>query len=523
MKESRQIQRREPAEIRAWLADWIARRRGRASGSIDLDLPFEAHGLDSLDAATLSGELEDWLGCSLPPHVAQELASLEELVIHLAERTNPDAVPARPGSAEAAYAGGESFDLHLFVSGGERLPLQERVARFQARFAALPPEQRLSYRRVVTSPADREVEVIDPRTGAPRRMLMFGSNNYLGLANHPYVRAAVAAAIDRFGVGLGGPPLLNGTTRLHQELEERLSALKHAEATALFASGYGANVGLVTALADPRQDAVIFDEYSHASLVDAVRMAGLRPMTFPHNDVDALAAALTDPGTRRGDTFVGVEGVYSMDGDLAPLDRIVPLCRQHGAFLVLDDAHGTGVLGEGGSGAASHFGVAGQVDITMGTFSKAFGMAGGFVSASRPLVEYLRFFARSYMFSASLPPVVVAAVLAGLDVLEREPERIERLRGNVRYAAAALARLGLRLAPEAAILTLRAPRGMDVRRAAARFHEAGIFLNSVEYPAVPRDEQRLRISLMASHTRGDIDRLVGRIEEIWLHGEEGAP
>ncbi|HEX9968380.1 MAG TPA: aminotransferase class I/II-fold pyridoxal phosphate-dependent enzyme, partial [Solirubrobacterales bacterium] len=289
-----------------------------------------------------------------------------------------------------------------------------------------------------------------------------------------------------------------------------------AEAAVLFASGYGANVGLVTALADPRQDTVICDEYSHASFVDGLKMAGMRPVTFRHNDVEALAAALAAlSAAGSGDTFVGVEGVYSMDGDLAPLDRIAPLCRRHGALLVLDDAHGTGVLGAGGSGTASHFGVEGQVDLTMGTFSKAFGVAGGFVSASRPLAEYLRFFARSYMFSASLPPVVVAAVLAGLDVLEREPERIARLHENVRYAAAALERIGLPVRPAAAILTLRAPRALDVRRAAARFHEAGIFLNSVEYPAVPRDEQRLRISLMATHTQGDIDRLVECVEEIW--------
>ncbi|HEX9967713.1 MAG TPA: phosphopantetheine-binding protein, partial [Solirubrobacterales bacterium] len=209
---------RNPAEIRDWLVAWIARRIGRRPEALDAAQPVEAFGLDSLDAATLSADLEDWLGCRLSPTVAYEFPSLERLAAHLAGRLAPGEAAAGPGRGDAdAYAGGENFGLSRFVFAGERLPVRERAARFGELFGALEREQRLTYRRVVSSPADREVEVIDPVTGAPRRMLMFGSNNYLGLANHPHVRAAVAAAIDRFGVGIGGPPLLNGTTRLHQE------------------------------------------------------------------------------------------------------------------------------------------------------------------------------------------------------------------------------------------------------------------------------------------------------------------
>jgi glycine C-acetyltransferase len=210
-----------------------------------------------------------------------------------------------------------------------------------------------------------------------------------------------------------------------------------------------------------------------------------------------------------------------MDGDLAPLDQLAPLCRQHGARLILDDAHGTGVLGASGAGTAEHFGLAGQVDVTMGTFSKVFGAVGGFLSGAGPLVEYLRFFARSYMFSASLPPAVAAAVLAGLDVLAAEPERRRLLRTNVDYAVQGLRALGFNVATPSAIIALRVPLHMDLRRAAHRFHELGVFVNAVEYPAVPRREQRFRISLMATHTRADLDRLLESVATVWKEEHQG--
>jgi len=221
-----------------------------------------------------------------------------------------------------------------------------------------------------------------------------------------------------------------------------------------------------------------------------------------------------------GDLFVAVEGGYSMDGDLAPLDRIVPACRKRNALLILDDAHGTGVVGTSGRGSAEQFGVEGDVDITVGTFSKVFAMTGGFVAGSKAVVDYLRYFARPYMFSASLPPAVAAAVLAGLDVIEREPELRATLQANVRRAVRGFRALGFEIEPQAAIIPLRVPTGMNIRRAAARFHEMGIFLNSVESPAVPVSQQRFRVSLMATHTMADIDRLLSAVETVWRDGGE---
>ena len=414
-----------------------------------------------------------------------------------------------------AYQGGENFDLRTILLHGRKQRIRERTEFFQEFLQGLKQRNQMGCMRVIGSAADREVAVLDPETGETRRMLMFGSNNYLGLANHPYVKAQMAAAVREFGTGVGGPPLLNGYTTLHRTLEERLADLKGAEDAMLFSSGYAANVGLISGLAHAG-DRVIYDAYSHASFIDGITLAGVPSFHFPHNDVEALRGLLDrERQTCTGDLYVGVEGVYSMDGDLAPLRTILNLCNSRGAMLLLDDAHGTGAMGPSGHGTPEHFGLKGSIPVVMGTFSKTFAVTGGFVAASRPLVDYLRFFSRSYMFSASLPPPVVASVLAGLDVLECEPDRVELLHRNVAYAAGTLRSLGFEVGGETPILPLRVPSDMDIRSAAREFHAQGIFVNSIEYPAVPANQQRFRISIMASHTREDIDRLAGAIEQIW--------
>jgi len=414
-----------------------------------------------------------------------------------------------------AYSGGENFDLRKILLAGRNKSLAERTAFFEGFLQSLRERDEFLQMRCITSPADREVNVLDPQTGCTRSMLMFGSNNYLGLANHPRVRERARKAIEEYGAGIGGPPLLNGYTALHRELEERLAALKGTEDALIFSSGYGANVGLVTGLVGTR-DIVLYDAYSHASFCDGITMAGVRSLHFRHNDVSGLERLLHRAARERsGDIFVGVEGVYSMDGDLAPLDRLLPLCESYGATLMLDDAHGTGVMGQTGRGTAEHFGLEGRIPLTMGTFSKTFAMTGGFIAGSRSLVNYLRFFARSYMFSASLPPVTAATVLAGLDVIEEEPWLLTALHENVEYATRGLRRLGFDVNPQGAIIPLRVPEGMDIRNAARAFHERSIFVNSIEYPAVPISQQRFRISLMATHRKEDIDRLLEAVADVW--------
>ncbi len=369
--------------------------------------------------------------------------------------------------------------------------------------------------RPIASPTDRVTLVGDHHTDEDRPMLMFGANSYLGLMTHPYVKQRMKEAIDEYGVGLSGSPLLNGRSRLHMALEERIAAMKGKEDAVIFQSGYGANVGLLSTLAG-RRDHIVCDRLSHASFMDGTKMSAARTLTFAHNDTAELGALLEGLDDEPGETFVGVEGVYSMDGDLAPLDEIAALCRSHNALLIVDDAHGTGVTGPGGLGTASHFGVADDVDIILATFSKAFGVTGAAVVTSHEIAEFLRYSARSYVFSTSIPPASVAAVMASLDVMEREPGIHERLRHLMAYTARGLRQLGFELPePESAIIALMAPEGLDVRAAIYDLHRRGIFLNTIEYPAVPVNQQRFRISLMATHTEEDIDQMLNVFGEVW--------
>jgi len=416
---------------------------------------------------------------------------------------------------DGSYQGGENFDLRDVLLNGRSLPLQDRTSFFQQFLQGLRQREENLCMRCINSPSDREVSILDPVSGKERTMLMFGSNNYLGLATHPHVVKMAADALKMYGAGLGGPPLLNGYTSLHRELEERLAALKGTEDAMIYSSGYGANVGMVSGLTG-KADIMLYDAYSHASFCDGISLSGAQSFLFSHNDMTHLAMLLDRAKNRpHNDIFVGVEGVYSMDGDLAPLDKILALCKHYGAYLIVDDAHGTGVMGSHGRGSAEQFAIEGQIPVTMGTFSKAFTATGGFVAASKAIVDYLRFFARSYMFSASLPPATIATVLAGLDVLEQEPQRLVRLHENVTYASEHLRRIGFATPSQSAILPLRVPLGMNIRKASKAFHERGIFVNSVEYPAVPVSQQRFRISMMATHTREDIERLLAVIEEVW--------
>ena len=413
------------------------------------------------------------------------------------------------------YNGGENFDLKDILLRGRKMNLQNKTEFFDSFLDSLLSNKQMLHLRCITSAADRTVTVVDTYTSEIKDMLMFGSNNYLGLANHPYIKAFVQKVIDKYGVGIGGPPLLNGYTALHHELEERLADLKGSEDVLLFSSGYGANVGLVSALMN-NEDLVVYDSYSHASFHDGIKMSGAQAIHFSHNDVDLLSETLERTETLKfKDRFVGVEGVYSMDGDVAPLNLIVPICKKNNAILIVDDAHGTGVMGEKGSGTAEHFGLEGKVDISMGTFSKTFAVTGGFVAASKSIINYLRFFARSYMFSASLPPTVVATVLSALDVMEKEPELHQKLQDNINYTASSLRQLGFPANNLTPIFPLMVPAELNIRNASYEFHKKGIFLNSIEYPAVPKSQQRFRISVMSTHTKEDIDRLMEVISEIW--------
>jgi glycine C-acetyltransferase len=338
-------------------------------------------------------------------------------------------------------------------------------------------------------------------------MIMLASNNYLGLAAHPQViRAACEAAVN-YGTGAGSSPLLAGTFPITRNLETKLARFKGTEEACVFATGYSANVGVISAVAG-KNDVVILDRLAHASMVDGARLSGAEIKVFHHNDAAHLDAVLRrnrDAGTK----LVCIEGIYSMDGDIAPVDEIVKVVRKHDALLLLDEAHSTGVLGEGGRGAASHFGLEGQIDLHVGTLSKALGSCGGFVAGNSELVTYIRYLARSGMFSTAPSPMVLAAAAAALDVIEQEPERVERLWDNCRFMHAELARLGFTISESPSpIIPVIVGSTPILRQMTLELHQANICINSVPFPAVPRGSERLRISLTANHTPEQLSEAV---------------
>jgi 8-amino-7-oxononanoate synthase len=407
----------------------------------------------------------------------------------------------------------ENFSLQDFVRPGLGWDtIEGKATLFNPVFANLVNDDFIM--REVVGQTGAHMPVRD-RKGNVRDVLMLGSNNYLGLANEPYVMEKAIDAVRKFGVGCGGPPLLNGYTSLHRELEERLAAFKHCEAAMLFSAGFMANLGWPTGLLGP-SDVLVYDQQSHASLYDAIQLGRFEAVHFNHNDMEHLRQRLMQVRWKHAFTnvIVCVEGVYSMDGDIAPLPELRRLCDQYAALLAIDDAHGTGVLGKRGGGTPEHFDMDGQIDIVMGTFSKIFAVTGGFVAGKRDVINYMRLLSRPYMFSASLPPPVVASVLAGLDFLQDHPERVQQLHDNVAYLVNGLRGVGFEIDVQTAIIPIQVPASINLHTVIGRLFEEGIFVNGVEYPAVPRDRQRIRMSAMATLTRADLDYVVGKTAAV---------
>ncbi|MBI4364445.1 MAG: glycine C-acetyltransferase [Candidatus Latescibacteria bacterium] len=338
-----------------------------------------------------------------------------------------------------------------------------------------------------------------------RDVINLSSNNYLGLTTHPKLKEAAIDAVKRLGVGSGSVRTIAGTLELHMELERRIAAFKKTEASVVFQSGFAANAGTVASLLG-KGDLIISDELNHASIIDGARLSRAEIRVFPHRDVEGLERILdeTRDVKRR---LVITDGVFSMDGDIAPMREIVALARKHGAIMMVDDAHASGVLGRAGRGSVDHFELHGLVDVQVGTLSKAIGVLGGYVCGSRTLIEFLYHRARPFLFSTSHPPAVAAACLAAFDVLEQEPERIERLWANTRRFKEGLKRLGfdtgLSETPITPVIVGDAELAM---RFSDRAFERGVFAQGIGFPTVAKGKARLRTIVTATHTEADLDR-----------------
>ncbi|MGH9476964.1 MAG: glycine C-acetyltransferase [Terriglobales bacterium] len=347
-----------------------------------------------------------------------------------------------------------------------------------------------------------------------RRVINLSSNNYLGLCTHPKLREAALEATRTLGVGSGAVRTISGTMAIHMELERFIANFKHTEASVVFQSGFTANSGTVGALMG-RTDFIVSDELNHASIIDGARLSRATIKVFPHKNCNAAEAILKELAPQPGRKLLITDGVFSMDGDIAPLPDLCALAEKYGAVMMVDDAHAAGVLGKNGRGTVDHFGLHGRVDVQVGTLSKAIGALGGYVAGSSDLIEFLHLRGRPFLFSTSHPPSVAASCLAAFQVLEAEPERIQKLWDNTRFFKAGLTRLGFNTgASETPITPIMVGEGRKAMEFSRALFEAGLFVTGLAFPTVPEGKARLRAIVTATHTQAELAEALGILEKV---------
>jgi 8-amino-7-oxononanoate synthase len=363
------------------------------------------------------------------------------------------------------------------------------------------------YFRVIESDQDTEVLING------KKVLMFGSNSYLGLTCHPKVKAAAKKAIDKYGTGCAGSRFLNGTLDIHIELEEKLAQLVNKEAALCYSTGFQVNQGVISCIAG-RNDYVILDELDHASIIEGSRLTFARVLKFAHNNMHDLERKLKHCDRDKIKLIV-VDGIFSMEGDIANLPEIVRLAEKYQASIMVDDAHSLGVLGKNGSGTASHFGLTDKVDLIMGTFSKSMASLGGFIAADKEVINYIKHNSRSLIFSASMTPSSTATVLAAIEIMESEPERIKHLWDLTKYAREGFNAMGFDTGKtESPIIPLFIRDDMKALHMTRMLLNEGIFVNPVVSPAVPKEDCLIRFSLMATHTFSQVDTAIEKISSV---------
>jgi 8-amino-7-oxononanoate synthase len=362
------------------------------------------------------------------------------------------------------------------------------------------------YFRRIESAQDPEVIV------KGRKMIMIGSNNYLGLTNHPKVKEAAIEAIKKYGTGCAGSRFLNGTLDIHEDLEVKLARFMNKESALVFSTGFQTNLGAISAIVG-KDDIVIIDKMDHASIIDGCRLSFGEAKKYRHNDMEDLERILKQNGERG--ILIVVDGVFSMEGDIARLPEIVNLAERYGARVMVDDAHGIGVLGRHGRGTAEHFGLEDKVDIIMGTYSKSLASIGGFIASTEEIIHYVKHIARPLIFSASPPPASVAAVSAAIDIIVAEPERIARLWENTRKMKEGFNSLGFDTGlSETPIIPVIAREDQKAFLMGRGLHEEGVFANVAVSPAVPNGKALIRTSFMATHTEEQLDMVLEAFKKV---------
>ena len=350
-----------------------------------------------------------------------------------------------------------------------------------------------------------------------KQVINLASNNYLGLTTHPKLREAAIRAVKDFGVGSGAVRTISGTMRIHMQLEERIAAFKNVEACVVFQSGFAANAGTVSAILGP-DDHIISDELNHASIIDGCRLSRAKIHVFPHKDVAAAEKILAELDNTPGHKLLITDGVFSMDGDIGALPGLVEAAEKHGAIMMVDDAHSSGVLGRQGRGTIDHFGLHGRVQVQVGTLSKAIGVLGGYVCGSRDLIDFLYHRARPFLFSTSHPPAVAAACLAAFDVLEQEPERMENLWKNTKYFKQGLTSAGFNTGiSETPITPVIVGEAKAAHELSRELFAEGVLATGIGFPTVAKGKARVRTIVTATHTRAELDQA---LEVFWKVGKK---
>jgi glycine C-acetyltransferase len=402
------------------------------------------------------------------------------------------------------------YDHSNFYYGAGDDPLN-LLQPFADWYAEALPNGYYLYSEPLHSAPQPAVQVKDRKTGRVVNLLNMASYNYLGISYRPEVKQAAHEAIEKYGLGASGSPILSGTMDVHKELEQALSDFKGKEATILFPTGYSANVGFVSALMRPG-DTIFLDQYSHASIVDGAILAKSKTTFFRHNNPMDLERKIKGV---KGKKLVVVEGVYSMDGDVCLLPEIVEVAKRHGARILIDEAHSTFLFGPNGRGVAEHFGLDKEVDFHLGTFSKSLGGQGGFVCGSKDLIDYVNAFARSRFFSCNLAPVLAAGLLAGLRIIEKEPELRAKLWSNVAFMRRRFAEEGVDIGKSTSqVMPVLVNNDAKAFGIAEQIQRRGLYLQPVVYPAVPKHKSRLRVSISAAHSEQDLEHAVQVIASV---------
>jgi glycine C-acetyltransferase len=458
------------------------------------------------DFDTLASLIGGFSALDLPEDAQRRRPQAVEVAAQaLAAAAQREPEPARAiASDEADF---DQLTMRDFV-GGTDSDVFTKARRFGAFLTSRSEKGLFWYGMASKGICTNRAVIHDAYEGRDREFLLFASNNYLGLANEPRVIEAIVRAARSHGATNTGSRIIGGTTDLHKELEFKLAQLKGREDCIVFPSGYSANLGAISALLGAN-DLAITDAYNHMSIQDGCRLSGAGKRIFGHNDMESLEDVLRRSQDRAGGRMIVVDGVYSMHGDIVDLPNLVRLARQYGARVLVDDAHSTGVLGATGSGTTEHFHMKGEVDLEVGTMSKALGGQGGFVVGDKEVIDYLRFYSNSYVFAATIPAPVAAGLVASIEIMQSEPERLARLWDNVRYFKGRLDALGFDTEhSESAIVPVvvgNEKRAMELGRSVRR---RGMFCQTVVFPGVAVGDARLRISVLESHTRADLDEAV---------------